>query len=248
MNWRHRQRAIDRGVEERVEVVVGVRHAVLLAQALVAPHVAAPHQEHRRRCDPVHRADPVGDLLDARGVAHHHDGDTAAGRTWSAPTAPRRAAHRAASRVPVRPCSGASPADRAAAPRPSRHFDVRQIDPETCPQQAAMRPSAIDIASPRALLIHRRATLAGIRGRARLRRQRRQGGDRHAGTVRNASCADQSHSAGLGHAGGERRTDRRHPLLGRSARCGQPWHVDAAGLRPDAPHRAREDGCAAERS
>ena len=45
---RHCQGAIDRSVKERVEVVVGVRHAVLLAQVLIAPHVAAPHQEHRR--------------------------------------------------------------------------------------------------------------------------------------------------------------------------------------------------------
>ena len=51
-----------------------MRQAVEFAQALVAAHVAAPHQEHRRRGDPVHRADPVGDLLDPREVAHHDDG------------------------------------------------------------------------------------------------------------------------------------------------------------------------------
>ena len=58
------------------------------------------------------------------------------------------------------------------------------------------------------------------------------GGERHAGTVRNASRADQSHPAGLGHAGGQRGDHRRHPVLGRSARRGQPRDVDDPGLRP----------------
>jgi hypothetical protein len=56
-----------------VSIVVGVRHVMQGAQPLPAPHVATPDQEDRRGRDPVHRADPVGDLLDARFVAHHHD-------------------------------------------------------------------------------------------------------------------------------------------------------------------------------
>ena len=220
MNCAHRQRAIDRGVEERVEVVVGVRHAVLFAQALVAPHVAAPHQEHRRRCDPVHRADPVGDLLDARGVAHHDDGvllQVGLGRRRL-----RRGEQRIEQRVGYR-LVGVAPRHPPIEQRRHcrRHFHVRQIDPEACPQQFR----AIRHGAPLIIASHTCRNAATAQGC-----DAQSGGDCHAGTVRNASRADQSHPARLGHAGGERRTDRRNPLLGRSARCGQPWHVDAARL------------------
>ena len=110
---RHRQRAIDGGIQERVHVVVGVRHVVQCAQTLTAPHVAAPHQENRCGGDPVHRADPVGDLLDPRPVPHHHHGELLQIRFRRGRL--RRRQQRVQQRIRARPvrCSGGSPAGRS---------------------------------------------------------------------------------------------------------------------------------------
>ncbi len=58
--------------------------------------------------------------------------------------------------------------------------------------------------------------------------------------LRKAPGAAEGDPAGLGHAGGQRRDDRRCPVLGRSARRRQPRHVDDPGLRPSQAQRPRQ--------
>src|SRR5271155_5487064 len=50
-------------------------------------------------------------------------------------------------------------------------------------------------------------------------------GDSHACIVRNSSRTTQMHPIGLGHAGRERRSDRRRSVLGGSTRRRQPRHL-----------------------
>ena len=91
------------GVDEGVDIVVGMRPAMQVADAACAPDIATEQQEDSRLLDPDHAADPVGDPGNLSRVLQDDDRNTAPGPTCSAPIA----------RPPTRFAAGA-PAPRAA--------------------------------------------------------------------------------------------------------------------------------------